>query len=133
MQQAMKDRMEAEGLPYGQRTHTYNSRLTQEAGKWADTQEGGEAFHDAAFRAYFVDNKNVGDKAVIVDIAVGVGLDEQGVREVLEQRTFKDAIDQDWARSHQVGVTGVPTFVVGNQGVAGAQPYEVLQALVRQG
>ena len=37
----MKGLMEAEGLPYGKRTHTYNSRLAQELGKWADTQEGG--------------------------------------------------------------------------------------------
>ena len=37
----MKARMAAEGLPYGDRTMTYNSRLAQELGKWADTQPGG--------------------------------------------------------------------------------------------
>jgi hypothetical protein len=46
MYQQMKARMDAEGLPYGRRTHTYNSRLAQELGKWADTQPGGEAIHD---------------------------------------------------------------------------------------
>ena len=29
-------------LPFGDRTMTYNSRLAQELGKWAGTQEGGE-------------------------------------------------------------------------------------------
>ena len=42
----MKGLMDAEGLDYGRRTHTYNSRLAQELGKWADTQDGGEALHD---------------------------------------------------------------------------------------
>jgi hypothetical protein len=48
----MKTLMEAEGLPYGKRTHSYNSRLAQELGKWADTQPGGAALHDALYRAY---------------------------------------------------------------------------------
>ena len=55
----MKARMEAEGLPYGERTMTYNSRLAQELGKWADTQPGGDAFHDAMFRAYFVEARDI--------------------------------------------------------------------------
>ena len=46
MYQQMKARMDAEGLPYGRRTHTYNSRLAQELGKWADTQPGGGAASD---------------------------------------------------------------------------------------
>ena len=61
MQAQMRARMTAEGLPYGNRTMTYNSRLAQELGKWADSQPGGEAIHDALFRAYFVDVKNIGD------------------------------------------------------------------------
>ena len=65
----MKGLMDAEGLPYGRRTHTYNSRLAQEIGKWADTQPGGEAIHDRLYRAYFVDARNIGDPEVLVEIA----------------------------------------------------------------
>ena len=43
------------------------------------------------------------------------------------------AVDADWEKSRRYGVTGVPTFVVGRQGVVGAQPYEALEELVRQG
>jgi predicted DsbA family dithiol-disulfide isomerase len=131
-QAEMRERMAAEGLPYGNRTHTYNSRLAQELGKWADTQPGGEAIHDALFRAYFVDGKNIGDAAVLVDLAKQAGLNEAQAREVLEKRTFKDAIDADWAKSRKYGVTGVPTFVAGGYGVVGAQPYEALEQLVEQ-
>jgi predicted DsbA family dithiol-disulfide isomerase len=133
MQAQMRARMEAEGLPYGSRTMTYNSRLAQELGKWADTQPGGEAVHDALFRAYFVDGKNIGDPAVLLEIARHVGLDEAQAREVLEERTHKAAVDADWDKSRQYGVSGVPTFVVGNQGVVGAQPYEALEELVKKG
>ena len=124
--------MAAEGLPYGNRTMTYNSRLAQELGKWADTQPGGDAIHDALFRAYFVEGRNIGDPAVLLDIAKQVGLDEAKAREVLEKRTFKAAVDEDWAKSRAYGVTGVPTFVAGGYGVVGAQPYEALEQLVEQ-
>ena len=132
MHAQMKARMDAEGLPYGRRTMTYNSRLAQELGKWADTQPGGEALHDALFRAYFVEARDISQPAVLLDIAQHVGLSVDGAREVLEKRTFKAAVDADWELSRRYGVTGVPTFVAGDRGVVGAQPYEVLERLVRQ-
>ena len=128
----MKGLMEAEGLPYGKRSHTYNSRLSQELGKWADTQPGGEAIHDALYRAYFVDARNVGEVDVLLEVAQAVGLPVDAARAVLEERTFKDAVDADWQKSRQIGVTGVPTFVAGGFGVVGAQPYEALEGLMNE-
>ena len=130
MYQQMKARMDAEGLPYSRRTHTYNSRLAQELGKWADTQPSGGAIHDALYKAYFVDGLNIGDATVLVEIVESVGLPADAAREVLEKRTFEAAVDADWARSRQLGVTGVPTFVAGGYGVVGAQPYQTLAALM---
>jgi len=132
MHAQMKARMDAEGLPYGERTMTYNSRLAQELGKWADTQPGGEALHDALFRAYFVEARDISQPAVLLDIVERLGLSVGDAREVLEKRTFEAAVDADWKLSRQYGITGVPTFVVGRHGVVGAQPYEALEALVRK-
>jgi len=128
----LKGLMEQEGLAYSERSHTYNSRLAQEIGTWADTQAGGEAIHDKFFEAYFVDCRNIGDADVIIDIVKSVGLDENQARTVLDERSFKDAVDADWAKSRSNGVTGVPTFVANNQGLVGAQPYEGLQQLVSE-
>ena len=132
MQAQMRARMQAEGLPYGDRKMTYNSRLAQELGKWADTQPGGEAIHDALFRAYFVEGRNIGDPDVLVQIAESVGLPGGKAREVLDKRSFKGAVDADWQKSREYGVTGVPTFVSGGRGVVGAQPYEALEQLVKE-
>ena len=132
MHAQMKARMDAEGLPYGERTMTYNSRLAQELGKWADTQPGGEAIHDALFRAYFVEARDISRPEVLLEIVARVGLPVDAAREVIEKRTFKAAVDDDWKLSRQIGVTGVPTFVAGRYGVVGAQPYEALEELVRK-
>lgn len=132
MYREMKARMDAEGLPYGRRTHTYNSRLAQELGKWADTIEDGEPLHDALYRAYFVDARDIGDTEVLLDLVDGLGLPTDRAREAIATRAFSDAVDEDWARSRSYGVTGVPTYVAGGYGVVGAQPYEALVQLVQQ-
>ena len=132
MYQQMKARMDAEGLPYGRRTHTYNSRLAQELGKWADTQPGGAAIHDALYKAYFVEARNIGDPDILVEIADTVGLDGVEARKVIDERKFKEAVDADWQKSAAYGVTGVPTFVAARHGVVGAQPYETLAQLVER-
>jgi predicted DsbA family dithiol-disulfide isomerase len=132
MYQRMKGLMDAEGLPYGRRTHTYNSRLAQELGKWADTQPGGEAIHDALYKAYFVDARNIGDPDILIEIAEKVGLDGAEARKVLDERRLKSAVDADWQKSATYGVTGVPTFVAARYGVVGAQPYEALAQLVER-
>ncbi len=132
MHAQMKARMDAEGLPYGERSMTYNSRIAQELGKWADTQPGGEAIHDALFRAYFVEARAISQPAVLLEIVKAVGLPVDAARQVIEQRTFKEAVDADWTLSREYGITGVPTFVAGRYGVVGAQPYEALEALVKK-
>ena len=122
--------MAEEGLPYGERTMTYNSRLAQELAKWAETQTVSEDIHDALYRAYFVDNLNLALIDNLIEIAERVGLPETETREVLEQRQFREAVDADWQRSRVLGITGVPAFVIGDCGLAGAQPFEQLAGLV---
>jgi len=59
-------------------------------------------------------------------------LPADAARAVIETRSHKAAVDADWEKSHAYGVTGVPTYVAGGHGVVGAQPYEALEALVKQ-
>jgi predicted DsbA family dithiol-disulfide isomerase len=131
MHARMKRLMDAEGLPYGTRTHTYNSRLAQELAKWADSQPGFESIHGALYRGYFAEGRDISDPSVLMEIAKSVGLPEDGIREVLFERTFKEAVDADWELARRAGITGVPSFVAGRYKVVGAQPYEVLSELVR--
>jgi len=122
--------MREEGLPYATRTHTYNSRLAQELAKWAETRPERPRIHDALFKAYFVDGTNLADVDRLVEVADSLGLPAQAAREVLESRRYRASVDRDWKRSAELGVTGVPTFVMNGRGVVGAQPYAALEELV---
>lgn len=126
----MRHRMEQEGLEYGERTHTYNSRLAQELAAWAVTLRGGDGIHDALFRAYFVDGVNLANPEELVGIAGRFGLPSEVAHVVLAERSFAPVVDAHWARSRALGVTGVPTFVIDGQAVVGAQPYELLARFV---
>ena len=114
-------------LPYGDRKYTYNSRLAQELGKWAETQETGDLFHDAVFKAYFAEGKNIAQTDVLLGIVKKVGLPEKEALKVLETRAQKTAVDEDWARAYRMGITGVPTFVLNGQYLVGAQPYPTME------
>lgn len=133
MQSRLATLMAEEGLPFSQRTMTYNSRLAQELAKWAETQSGGAGIHDAMYRAYFVDGLNIALIDNLLTVVRQLGLPEDEARDVLVSRRFRDALDADWRRCRKLGVTAVPTLVVGGSGVVGAQPYEVLESLVAEG
>lgn len=119
-------------LPFGDRKMTYNSRLAQELGKWAEQMGKGDAFHDAVFRAYFADGRNIADVNILADVAASVGLNAKEASAILAARTFKEAVDTDWTRAYQSGVTAVPTFLMSGQTLVGAQPFSALENFMLQ-
>jgi len=119
-----------EGLDYGTRTMTYNSRLAQELGSWADGFKEGVVLHDLLYRAYFVDNKNISDIEVLLELAQKAGLDKSQAKKVLVERTQSAVIDDAWVRARNMGITGVPTFASADLVVVGCQSYDILMRFV---
>ena len=131
--QRMKLNMDREELPFNaERNMSYNSRLAQELSKWAEEKGKGDEIHDALFHAYFVDVKNIGKIAPLVEIAESLGLPADEATDVLLSRKYKGAVDEDWRRCAAYGVNAVPTFLAGRYLMVGAQPYEELERLVQQ-
>ncbi len=134
--EAMKQRMSAlmtgENLAYGNRSHTYNSRFAQELAKWGESFPEGEALNLKLFEAYFAEGRNIAELVVLLEVAEAAGLDRDTAKEMILKRSFRNAVDADWKRAHELGVTGVPTFVFENWGLVGAQPYEALEQLIRK-
>ena len=119
------------GLPFGPRTRTYNSRRAQELGLWAEDEGHGDDFHMEAFKTYFVEGRNLAKHDVLIELAEGVGLSGAAASTILSERTYADRVDKDWNDSRFMGITAVPTFVMGRHKLVGAQSYEQLESLVR--
>ena len=118
------------GLPFGERKKTYNSRLAQELGKFAEWRGKGDEFHKAVFRAYFVDGQNIGKTSILVKLAESIHLNGKDAQKIIHDRTFRNGIDLEWKRSYELGVTAVPTFLFNNQRLVGAQNFETLEKLL---
>ena len=118
------------GLPFGNRTKTYNSRLAQELGLWAEDQNKGDQFHQAAFETYFVHGKNLADHRVLLRLASQADLSEKEADAVLKSRSYADRVDAHWQEARHLGINAVPTFLMGFNRVVGAQKYETLADLV---
>ena len=115
------------GLPFGEPKNTYNSRLAQELGKWAESKGKGHEFHNALFREYFVKGQHIGKVHVLAKVAESINLNGKDAQKVVQDRTYREAIDLDWERSCELSVTEVPTFLLNHQVLVGAQKYETLE------
>ena len=117
-------------MPFRGSDKLYNSRLAQELGLWSESKNKGDEFHLAVFKAYFVDGKNISDIPVLVALTSSVGLPEDEAADILATRGFKEAVDADWALSRENSIAAVPTFILNNHRVVGAQPYKALEELM---
>ena len=84
------------------------------------------------FAAFFSERKDVSDISVLIDEAVAVGLEKEDIQQALAQQTYADEVRMEEQLWMQRGIQRVPTFVIGNQGVAGAQPPETLAAFIQE-
>jgi len=99
--------------------------------------EGGPALQatlkESLLSAYFEDAQDVGDHTVLRREALSAGLDPERVDEVLEGEEFADAVVADIDAAMDLGVSGVPFFVVDRRyGISGAQPTEVFSQVLTQ-
>jgi predicted DsbA family dithiol-disulfide isomerase len=121
---------EEAGLELGVRNHRYNGDLAHEAMLWARSVGADDAMHRAIFRAYFVDDRNIGSAEVLVELADGAGLNAPDLRRALDERQYRDEVQEQYAEAREIGVTAVPTFVAGGRALVGAHPYESFHQLM---
>lgn len=118
------------GLPIVDRDWVSNSRLALEAAEFARDQDLHHAFHRAVFHAYFAEGKDIGQLDVLREIAAAVGLDPDAMAEALDNGDYRARVDRDVLISQQIGITGVPAYILGNRAIIGAQPYEAFEQVM---
>ena len=83
--------------------------------------------------AYFTEGQAIGEREVLVRLATEVGLEETAVREVLASDAYAAEVRRDEQDARQIGITGVPFFVVDRAyGISGAQPPELILSALRK-
>ena len=84
-------------------------------------------------RAHFVEGRHVGRDDDLADLGADVGLVRGEVLRCLQEGTYLDAVRADIRRARQLGIGGVPFFVIdGRYGMSGAQPPDVFARALTQ-
>jgi len=121
----LRRRAEAAGLPvdWDAITRTPNTLDAHRLIHWAGIEGKQAAIVARLFAAYFREGRDISEHEVLADIADGAGLDAGLILRLLATEADRDDIRARDAHSREMGVTGVPTFIVGGQhAVPGAQP-----------
>ncbi len=91
--------------------------------QYAKTKGKGDAAEERLFRAHFILGEHIGDHAKLKEIAQEIGLDGNAAEAMLKTDAFTEAVHADEYEAQQIGVRGVPFFVLdGKYAVSGAQP-----------
>lgn len=116
------------------------SRRALEAAEFARDQGRFDPMHNALFRAFFEEGKDLNDMDVLLEVGASVGLDREQLRTALEEGRYTDKVLADERLASELGVQAVPTMLVGRadepleaaEAVRGAQPYEFVRAAVER-
>ena len=82
-----------------------------------------DALVEALFRAYFMEGRNIGDHAVMAEVAEAAGLDRARVEALLAGSEGNAEVAEELVRGRRLGVNGVPTFVISGVPImSGAAP-----------
>lgn len=80
---------------------------------------------EAINRAYFEEGRDIGSRAVLLQITEETGLASSELGERLDRGEGGQQVEEDFAMARKIGITGVPFFIVGGKfGLSGAQPPE---------
>lgn len=111
--------------------HIPNTRAALAVAEFARDEGLLDPFRRAAMDGYWRDGRDLEDPAVLRDLARGVALDPDRAVEAATDRDYLDRIGRTRREAGAAGVTGIPTFFIGERVIVGCQPYETLADAVR--
>ncbi len=123
-----------EGLPLAERTFTTNSHkalLLAEMAKSLDPDVF-RCLHKRLFDTYFRQARNIGDEKVLREIAAECGIGEDVVDQAWSNPDLERALNAQNVRSAQLGISGVPAYLIGRYLVPGAVSTDILRQAARE-
>lgn len=127
----LKEMAAAGGMDFVQFERTPNPRKAHEATEYARAQGKGELFHQRVFQKLYGEGRDISDWVVLREAAAEAGLNADDMQQRVDAGEFREAVDSMIAEAHNIGVQGVPFYIVNNKyGISGAQPIDVFRRAI---
>ncbi|MFJ7935038.1 DsbA family protein [Sporosarcina sp. NPDC096371] len=134
MTENVKVQAESVGLHYNfDKMAPANTFNAHRLAKLAEQQGIGAQASERLLQAYFIDAEKIGMEEVLLRIAEEVGISRDRAKQVLDSDEFAAEVNTDIAEARQIGVQGVPFFVINRKyAISGAQPAEAFAEALRK-
>ena len=114
--------------PVSPQPHTY---LAFEGYQYAREHGKGNEYNHRVLEAFFVEGRGIGDLGVLTKLAGEIGLDQKEFGDALRSRKYREAHRRALRHAYEeVGVSGVPLFIIGSQTLSGVQDRGTLEAVI---
>lgn len=132
--QQVTDMAKAEGLHYDfDKAIVANSFNAHRLIQLAKANGKGDAMEEALFKAYFTEGKNIDDQGTLTQLAIEVGIAASQVQSLFTGSDYAEAVEKDIYEAQQIGVRGVPYFVLNDKyAVSGAQASETFLGAIQK-
>lgn len=108
-----------------------HTHLAFEGYQYAREKGKGGVYTLRMFEAFFKEDKDIGQKDVLTQLAAEVGLNSTEFRAALDQRTYKEAHQRELQQTYQLGIQAVPTFKIGDRYYQGVIRKDQLALLIK--
>ena len=120
------------GVRFGPQPLMSNSRGALEGGEFAKEHGRYDAYHEAVFRAFFTECKDIGNRSVLLELAKNVGLDAAALDAALESNIYLPRLQATTREAKANGFSAAPTFVIDGYGsISGAHPIDTFRTILR--
>ncbi|MGH3837634.1 MAG: DsbA family oxidoreductase [Pseudonocardiaceae bacterium] len=106
------------------------SRLAFEGFAYAADHGAEQRYTERMFRAFFIEQRDIGRPEVLADVAAELGLDADDFRAALDSGRYAETHQQALRRARQLQITVVPTFLFDGQRLEGVPSAEGLNRLL---
>lgn len=131
--EAVREAGAAEDIPFDfdAITRSPNTINAHRVIRWSHSVGMQDQVVEALFKSYFVDGGDLTDNKVLVGVATTAGMDGEIIERLINSDADIEETKNEIALAQQMGVTGVPTFIVGQKyAIVGAQGPEVIAGAI---
>ena len=131
---AIQQQLTTNATPYGidfqfEKSLSFNTFDVHRLWQWSKTLGKSSELKEALMKAYFTDGIDLSKEENVLHVVENCGLDMLKAKEILNSNQFANEVDEDIYHASQIGVSGVPFFVINNQfAISGAQEDSVFES-----